>query len=484
MLWKASSLKPVRCCGRVLHNDAVGDPDDGQGVVIKRREVDGRPVASYHGLMACGSVWACPRCSAVIAHTRADEISSAVRECHRQGGKVYMMTLTMRHSGRDALSQLWDGLSSGWRGAFGVRQWTGQKARTAMRRGRPVNINEVVGDAERFTVAGMTRVVEATYGAPRSGGNGWHLHIHALVFVAGSFESGLDDMAVTAVGQSDSKVRRESLGGLREFVETQWGAACDWEWLARNVFASRVYSRWARGLHKVGCSIPGSVGVDVREISDDGSEYVGQYLSKATYDAAAKIGSEVGAGQITKGGRVERNRTPFEVLAELSESVDARGFGVRTPRHWSVVDAGQGDWAVLDADTGEVLAVTPPGDWRIWHEWEQASMGRRQITWSRRRKEPTGRRELLWNSILAARGSTAERDDEEIAAGDFDGDVVLVIDRRDWYRMMVWCPSLMVEVLEAAETAGRRGVQDRLARARASQTIHRGPHLRRRRPRD
>ena len=44
MLWHASSLKAVRCCGRMLHNDAIGDPDDGQGVVIQRREVDGRTV--------------------------------------------------------------------------------------------------------------------------------------------------------------------------------------------------------------------------------------------------------------------------------------------------------------------------------------------------------------------------------------------------------------------------------------------------------
>jgi hypothetical protein len=94
MLWQASSLKAVRCCGRMLHNDAIGDPDDGQSVVIRRREVDGRMVASYQGLMTCGSVWSCPRCSAVIAHTRAEEIGSAVRECYRRGGKVYLLTLT------------------------------------------------------------------------------------------------------------------------------------------------------------------------------------------------------------------------------------------------------------------------------------------------------------------------------------------------------------------------------------------------------
>lgn len=130
MLWQASSLKAVRCCGRMLHNDAVGNPDDGQTVAIRRREVNGQSIASYQGLMTCGSVWLCPRCSAVIAHTRAAEIAAAVRECHRQGGKVYLLTLTMRHTSKDRLAQLWDGLSVGWRAAFGTRKWTGQRART------------------------------------------------------------------------------------------------------------------------------------------------------------------------------------------------------------------------------------------------------------------------------------------------------------------------------------------------------------------
>ena len=120
MLWQASSLKAVRCCGRMLHNDAVGDPDDGQSVQIIRREVGGRMVASFQGLMTCGSVWSCPRCSAVIAHTRAQEIAAAVRECYRQGGKVYLLTLTMRHTAGDRLTDLWDALTSIFR-AGGVR---------------------------------------------------------------------------------------------------------------------------------------------------------------------------------------------------------------------------------------------------------------------------------------------------------------------------------------------------------------------------
>lgn len=57
----------------------------------------------------------------------------------------------------------------------------------------------------------------------------------------------------------------------------------DREWLARNVFAARVHDRWSAGLRKLGYGA-GSVAVDVREVSDDGAEYVGRYLAKAAQE--------------------------------------------------------------------------------------------------------------------------------------------------------------------------------------------------------
>lgn len=454
MLWQASSLKAVRCCGRMLHNDAVGDPDDGQAVQITRRDVDGLMVASFKGLMTCGSVWSCPRCSAVIAHTRAAELGTAVRECYRQGGTAYMLTLTMRHSAGDRLADLWDGLSSGWRSAFGTRTWTGQKARTTWRNGELVQVKERTGDAELFDVAGLTRVVEATYGTASQGGHGWHLHIHALVFSASPMHAAL----------------REDLPG---WIRPEQ----DREWLARTVFASRIHGRWSAGLTKAGYAMPGSVAVDVRAVSDGGADYLGHYLAKATYAAATKLGMEIAAGQMSKSGRFERNRTPFELLGDLASSVDARGFGVRTPKHWAVKEAGNGDWAVIDTDTGEVLKVTPPGEWGVWHEWEQASKGRRQILWSRRRREPSSAREQLWNKLLDVRGATAEQPDAVVASTDVDGEVVGEIGRADWYRVVVWRPELMTEVLEAAEAAGSAGV-DRLLRRVGVVLKHPPPSIR------
>jgi hypothetical protein len=452
MLWQASSLKSVRCCGRLLHNDGIGDPDDGQGVTVRRREVDGRMVASFGGLVTCGSVWACPRCSAVIARTRAEEIGGAVRECYRRGGQVYLMTLTLRHSRRDRLADMWDALASGWRSAFGSRGWTGQKPRVDQRRGKAVRIGELIGDAECFDIAGLTRVVETTYGSPAEGGHGWHLHVHALVFCASSLTSGLADELPPWLPAIHNR-----------------------DWLARNIFAARVHSRWSAGIGRAGYRLPGAVAVDVREISDDGAEYLGKYLSKATYDAASKIGIEVAAGQVSKTARLARNRTPFGVLADLVSSVDARGFGVRTPRRWSVVEAGDGDWAVIDAESGEVLTVTPPGEWAIWHEWEQASKGRRQVTWSRRRKEPRTVREVLWNALLAARGTTAEESDEALAAVETYGEIVGEISRADWYRTVAWRPELIVDILEAAEAVRAQAVSRSLAAYGVTFTEHPPP---------
>ncbi|MBV5246374.1 hypothetical protein KUF57_22820 [Mycolicibacterium sp. PAM1] len=171
------------------------------------------------------------------------------------------------------------------------------------------------------------------------------------------------------------------------------------------------------------------------------------------------MGFEIAGGQVEKSARTERNRTPFEILADLASSVDARGFGVRTPRHWSVVEAGQGDWAVIDSDSGEVVSVTPPGEWAVWHEWEQASKGRRQLLWSRRRKDPTSAREALWNVLLEARGTTAEESDEAVAVAEVEGETVAEICRADWYRVLVWRPELMTALLEIVEN----GTADQMA---------------------
>jgi hypothetical protein len=77
-LWNSPTLKSVRMCGRVIRQDeSQGFGTSGAGVTVKR-QTDGS-CAGYGNLMACGSVWACPRCAEVITAQRSEELANAVR---------------------------------------------------------------------------------------------------------------------------------------------------------------------------------------------------------------------------------------------------------------------------------------------------------------------------------------------------------------------------------------------------------------------
>ena len=422
MLWEGSSLKSVRCCGRLIHGDGPDQSAD-LGVTVKVSPgPNGTNVAGFGNLATCGSVWACPRCAAVVASRRAVEIGNAVREALRLGGSVYMLTLTMRHDSGQSLGDLWDGLSSGWRATFGSELWTGREARVTPKRGylRP----PVMGDAERFQVAGLSRTVECTYGAA-----GWHLHAHVLVYCVDS-----------SLSAALPKCWRES---LKELVGTT--STPDADWWGRVAFGARVVGRWRRGLSKknLGC---GAAGVDLRRVTDDGADYIGRYLSKSTYDAAAKVGQESALGQVSKGGRA-RNQTPFELLYSISERVSMRTWGVQTPRHWKVV-ADDSEFLIADVETSEVRKVAPPGLWRVWWEWEQGSCRRRQIVWSHR-PVTGGERSDRWGRILDARG--AVRDDDAVAREERGGEIAGEIGRSSWYKRMAYRPTWLAAALECAE---------------------------------
>lgn len=156
-LWKRSALRRVRTCRRVRYATAV---------TLSKGEHGGR----LDGLVRCGSPWACPVCSAAIQAGRAGELAQAIENHHHAGGHVALLTLTMRHNARQRLSDLWDALSPSWN----VATAQNRAVRTAR---------------EQAGVLGFARTVEATHGR-----NGWHLHIHALVFIKpdGDLDHGLD----------------------------------------------------------------------------------------------------------------------------------------------------------------------------------------------------------------------------------------------------------------------------------------------------
>jgi hypothetical protein len=114
--------------------------------------------ACLRGLTTCGSVWACALCSAKISVRRRGEIRLGISSWEAAGGRVVLVTYTLRHKWGDDLEFML--------GAMGA-------ARRALKSGRAA---QSLGRA--FAVAGSIRSLEITHGE-----NGWHPHYHELLFV-------------------------------------------------------------------------------------------------------------------------------------------------------------------------------------------------------------------------------------------------------------------------------------------------------------
>ena len=111
------------------------------------------------GLRTCGSVWACPLCSASVWAERASNLTHLLSAAHHNRLRVGFVTLTMRHGRRDGLSDLWAALAPALSDALGA----GSREVRALRK--------------ELGVVGVVRRIEATHGR-----SGWHLHPHLLVF--------------------------------------------------------------------------------------------------------------------------------------------------------------------------------------------------------------------------------------------------------------------------------------------------------------
>lgn len=114
--------------------------------------------AHYRGLQTCGSVWHCPVCAAKISEQRRDELARLVEKHVAAGGSVWMTTYTVSHKKTTDLADL-------------VANFLA--ARRKMRQGR-----RGIRLREGFQVVGTVSVLEVTW----SPANGWHPHVHELVF--------------------------------------------------------------------------------------------------------------------------------------------------------------------------------------------------------------------------------------------------------------------------------------------------------------
>jgi hypothetical protein len=160
-----------------------------------------------------------------------------------------------------------------------------------------------------------------------------------------------------------------------------------------------LFQPWRTALMRAGLDAPlaRSGGLDAKVW--DGRDAFLDYFTKQTYSAdASRAAMELARGDLkaARGG----NRTPFRILSDLAA------------------------WGVAD-------------DMDLWLEWEQASKGRRQLTWSR------GLRERL---ALAA-----ERSDEELAAEELGTAADDLVELPAESLRMVARLALHAAILDAAE---------------------------------
>ncbi len=232
VLWRESALERVRKCGRV----PLGD------VAIRQQA----GVAHYAGLTTCGSIWACPVDSGKIRNVRAEEISGGTARWDQAGNSVYMVTLTMPHDFGMKLAPLLRVIADGFRSVISGRAW--------------VKLKRQIG------VAGTIRSVEVTHGP-----NGWHPHLHVLVFIEGDpGAQGLADLA------------------------------------------AHIRGRWERFIVKAGYRAPSQGHGVVIERCFSAAE-AGAYIAK-TQDGKAP-GNELARGDL-KSGRGD-HRTPFQILEDF-----------------------------------------------------------------------------------------------------------------------------------------------------------------------
>lgn len=234
-------------------------------------------------------------------------------------------------------------------------------------------------DRMLYGIAGYLRLVEVTHGA-----NGWHVHVHMLMFhdplrVALNDHSTENGKAVHGAGFTDAEL---------------------------NELATSMFLRWRAALSKKGLRPSVRRGVDIRRVRSD--DKIAEYFAKQLY--AVKGESSTAHDVSGSHGKIAKHggRTPFGILADLLDV----------------------------AATGEVTDDSLR-DVELWHEFEQASRGRRQLLWSRG----------LRDELLA---SLDDLTDEEVADEAPGGDIYVHADR-DALRFITR-NRLLAELLEVAES--------------------------------
>src|SRR5699024_9645091 len=178
------------------------------------------------------------------------------------------------------------------------------------------------GDKNRFKIKHYCRAAEVTLGE-----NGWHVHLHVLLFLEKSL----------------APAERDSL-------------------------QSRLFDRWKNAIVRAGFKAPTSKnGVKLEEaVKNQDAESMGAYMAKG---AIRSIGDEIARGH-QKRARSKKSRTPFQLLDDIGtarENKENYSFDLQLWHEWEKSSLGrrQMTWSlgakkelgVLDLTDAESLAL-------------------------------------------------------------------------------------------------------------------------------
>jgi hypothetical protein len=257
----AAAQKRVCWCCRTITN--------GHGTVGVYR-AEGGESARLSGLSTCGSVWHCPVCAAKITEQRRKELDLAVTAWVKHGGRVELLTLTFPHEADMPLAELLPKF------AKALQSFKNSKA-----------YKRIGAAAGR---AGNIRSLETTWGE-----NGWHPHVHELVFLSGEIPD--DDV--------------EALSGIwaRALLKVKLATTADLGNMLARVDTEKTGAR--------GC---------IALTLQDG-KYAAEYIAKFGHDAAWGASAEMTKphSKLGKAGEFggTDHYTPFQLLA-WAESGDDR----------------------------------------------------------------------------------------------------------------------------------------------------------------
>ncbi|GAA4798715.1 hypothetical protein GCM10023200_39260 [Actinomycetospora chlora] len=354
---RRGQLRKVTSLRRVRNCGVPLDPEGGVTLAVTSN-ADGTRTAGYSGLASCGSVWCCPQCAAKIATRRADELSTVMRAVDEAGGSAFLLTLTMRHDRGDRL-----GLTKDERKR--LRQLEDNRAGYEAANANWWDFDEHQAEADAIEEntlrqrRGCWDVLSDAWARVTSGG-AWKADQEL-------FGGLLGWARVVEVTDGDN--------GWHVHIHALlcFGAQVSAELVAGSVGA-RMFSRWRAALERKGFNASEEHGWDLRRVQlGDGD--LADYFTKIAYEVT---------GSHRKEGRRAGGRTPMQLLADA-----------------------------VDAQEETAMAR--------WWEWEQASEGRRQLTWS------IGGRDLR---KLAGLG--AEVTDDEVVAEDLEGEVTLELTSNDY----------------------------------------------------